>query len=114
VTNLPWIERRGEELRLRLHVQPRSRRTEVAGQHGNRLKLRLTAAPEGGAANTELCAFLAKAFGVPRARVTLLAGPGSRDKTVGILRPARTPEWLAAGSGCPPAGLVPQPRKRGE
>jgi uncharacterized protein (TIGR00251 family) len=99
VTHLPWLERRGEELRLRLHVQPRSSRTEVVGQHGDRLKLRLKAAPEGGAANTELCAFLAKAFGVPRARVTLLAGPGNRDKTVSIVRPARTPEWLAAGGG---------------
>lgn len=99
MTHLTWLERRGEELRLRLHVQPRSSSTEVVGQHGDRLKLRLKAAPEGGAANAELCAFLAKAFGVPRARVTLLAGPGNRDKTVSILRPARTPEWLAAGSG---------------
>lgn len=61
--------------------------------------MRLKAVPEGGAANSELCAFLAKAFGVPRAQVTLLAGPGSRDKTVSILRPARTPEWLAVASG---------------
>jgi uncharacterized protein (TIGR00251 family) len=99
VTNLPWVERRGEELRLRLHVQPRSSRTEVVGRHGDRLKMRLKAVPEGGAANSELCAFLAKAFGVPRAQVTLLAGPGNRDKTVSILRPARTPEWLAAARG---------------
>lgn len=99
MTHLPWLEHRGEELRLRLHVQPRSSRTEVVGRHGDRLKLRLKAAPEAGAANTELCAFLAKAFGVPRARVTLLAGPGNRDKTVSILRPARTPDWLGAASG---------------
>ena len=108
MTHLPWFERRGEELRLRLHVQPRSSRTEVVGQHGDRLKLRLKAAPEGGAANTELCAFLAQAFGVPRARVTLLAGPGNRDKTVSILRPSRTPGWLAAGS------LTPEARTRRE
>ncbi len=98
MTNRPWFEYRGEELRLRLHVQPRASRTEVIGRHGDRLKMRLKAVPEGGAANSELCAFLAQAFGVPRAQVTLLAGPGNRDKTVSILRPARTPQWLAAAA----------------
>lgn len=99
MTNPPWLEHRGEELRLHLHVLPRSGRTEVVGRHGDRLKLRLKAVPEGGAANSELCAFLAKAFGVPRAQVTLLAGRGNRDKTVSILRPARAPEWLVVASG---------------
>jgi uncharacterized protein YggU (UPF0235/DUF167 family) len=57
--------------------------------------MRLKAVPEGGAANAELCAFLAKAFGVPRDHVSLLAGQSTRDKTVSIRRPARMPDWLA-------------------
>jgi hypothetical protein len=96
VTDRPWLEHRGEALRLRLHVQPRASRTEVTGRHGERLKVRLKAVPEDGAANAELCAFLAKAFGVPRDQVSLLSGQTTRDKIVSIRRPARMPDWLVA------------------
>jgi uncharacterized protein len=94
VNTAPWLEQRGEELRLRLHVQPRASRTAVAGTHGDRLKLRLHAPPQDGAANDELTAFLAEAFGVPRTQVALISGHAHRDKTVSIRRPTRLPVWL--------------------
>jgi len=54
--------------RLTLHVQPRARRTEVAGLHGAALKIRLAAPPENGAANDELVRFLAEQLGCRAAR----------------------------------------------
>jgi uncharacterized protein len=94
VNAAPWLERRGEHWWLRLHVQPRASRTAVAGVHGNRLKLRVHAPPQDGAANDELTDFIAEAFGVTRAQVTLVSGHAHRDKTVSIHRPTRFPDWL--------------------
>jgi uncharacterized protein (TIGR00251 family) len=82
-----------------VHSQPRARRTEIAGTHGERLKIRLKSAPMDGAANEELCAFLAAAFGVPRAQVSVVNGSKSRDKTVAIRDPASLPEWASREIG---------------
>jgi uncharacterized protein (TIGR00251 family) len=56
----------------------------VAGVHGDRVKIRIAAAPVDGAANDELVSFLAKRLGVPRSRVEILSGETSRDKRVRI------------------------------
>jgi hypothetical protein len=96
MTGAPW--RRDEStgaggaLILALHVQPGAKRTEVAGTHGDALKIRLAAPPVDGKANAELLRFLAAAFGVPRHAVTLLRGESSRQKTVRIEAPARRPD----------------------
>lgn len=68
---------------LRLLVSPGARRTEVVGRHGDRLKVRLAAAPEKGAANRELIAFLARALNLPKNSFRLL-GAQSRSKMVAI------------------------------
>jgi hypothetical protein len=69
---------------IRFHVVPRASRTEVAGRHGDAIKIRLKAPPVDGAANAELIRFLAKHFGVPRSAIQLLSGGSSRDKRVAI------------------------------
>lgn len=71
-------------IRLRVQVQPRASRTELAGLHGEMLRIRLAAPPVEGAANEALVRFLAAALGVPRAAVAITAGAGSRRKTVVI------------------------------
>ena len=83
---------------LRVQVQPRASRDEFAGLHGNRLKIRLTAAPVDGAANSQLAAFLAAAFGVPKRQVALVSGASGRAKTVRIQAPVRLPPGLAIPS----------------
>ena len=70
--------------RLLVHVQPRARKTELAGRHGETIKIRLHAPPVDGAANEELVRFLAEALGVPRRAVRIAGGLASRDKTVEI------------------------------
>ena len=74
-------------------MQPGAKRTEVAGVHGDALKIRLAAPPVDGKANAELVRFLAAEFGVPAARVTLVRGAAARRKTVRIESPSRRPEW---------------------
>jgi len=71
-------------VRLTLHVQPRASRTELAGLHGDALKLRIAAPPVDGAANDAVIRFLAGLLGVPRTAVTLVAGAESRRKVVEV------------------------------
>jgi len=70
--------------RLVVHVQPRARRSEAAGRHGDAWKVRLAAPPVDGAANEELVRFLAEQLGVPRRAVRITAGLTARRKTVEI------------------------------
>lgn len=74
---------------LELHVQPGASRTEFAGKHGERLKVRLQARAVDGKANGALIEFLAGHFGVPRRNVRIVSGLKSRQKRVQIL-PAGT------------------------
>jgi uncharacterized protein (TIGR00251 family) len=70
---------------LRLTVTPGARRTEVVGLHGDRLKVRLAAPAEKGAANRELIAFLARELKIPKESIKLTLGARSRAKVVAVL-----------------------------
>ncbi len=85
----PWYRWQGDDLILSLRLQPRASRDEVVGVQGDALKIRITAPPVDGKANSYLIKFLAKLFDVPTARVTLLSGDTARDKRVCISRPGR-------------------------
>ena len=74
---------------LDLHVQPGASRTEFAGKHGERLKVRLQARAVDGAANEALIEFLAAHFRVPRRNIRIVSGLRSRQKRVEIV-PAGT------------------------
>jgi uncharacterized protein len=77
-----------------LHVQPGARRTEVAGLHGSRLKVRIAARAIDGAANDALVAFLSEVLGAPRRDIAIEAGKTSRQKRVSVLGARRAPEIL--------------------
>ena len=72
--------REGADLILDVRVQPRASRSEIAGLHGERLRIRLQAPPVDGKANAALVEFVAGLFAVPRARVTIEHGLTGRDK----------------------------------
>ena len=74
----------GAGCRVRVHVVPRANATELAGIHGDRLRVRVTAPPVDGAANTACAQLLAAQLGVSRADVTLVRGARSRDKDFGV------------------------------
>ena len=69
---------------LDLHVQPGAARSEFAGMHGERIKVRLAAPAHEGRANAALIEFLAGHYGVPRRNVRIAAGLKSRRKRVVI------------------------------
>jgi len=91
----PWRRQDGDALVLTLHVQPGASRTEVAGTHGDALKVRLAARAVDGRANAALIRYLADCFGVPVRSVVLQHGEASRRKIVRIVAPPLRPdnEW---------------------
>ncbi|HWO89597.1 MAG TPA: DUF167 domain-containing protein [Gemmatimonadales bacterium] len=70
--------------RIVVHVQPRARRSEFAGRHGDALKVRLAAPPVDGEANEELVRFLAERLRVAKSNVEIVSGASSRRKVVAI------------------------------
>lgn len=90
-----WYRRNGDVLTLTLHIQPGAKRTEVAGLHGEALKIRLAAPPIEGRANEALLRFIADTFGVPVRSVELKQGGQSRHKVVAV-----------SGSGVEPDSLL--------
>ncbi len=95
---------------LRLMVSPGARRTEVVGLHGDRLKVRVAAAPEKGAANQDLIAFLARNLNLPRTAFRLL-GSASRSKMVEITDSSQDLEARLEGLLSTTAQKIPSPRK---
>jgi uncharacterized protein (TIGR00251 family) len=72
----------GPSTRLRLRVSPGASRSEVVGRHGDAWKVRVRAVPESGKANEALVELLAVTLEIPRTRIEIAAGRGSRDKTI--------------------------------
>ena len=72
---------------IKLHVQPGARRTEIAGKHGECLKVRVAAPAVEQRANTVLVEFLGEKLDVPARRVIIVRGARGRNKTVEILAP---------------------------
>ena len=74
----------GGRVRFLVRVQPRASHNQIAGVHGDALKIRLTAPPVDGAANRELVEFLADIFDVGRQSIRIVGGESSRSKIVEI------------------------------
>lgn len=79
---MAYLQPTSEGVVLRVRVQPRSARSEIAGVVGECLKVRVNAPPAGGAANRACRDFLAKQFGIAKGRVEILSGAKSREKRI--------------------------------
>jgi hypothetical protein len=71
-------------MRLDVYIQPRASITELAGMHGDRIKIRIAAPPVEGAANDALIEFVARRLGIAKGRVRLISGKSSRTKSLEI------------------------------
>ncbi|MFQ5774074.1 MAG: DUF167 domain-containing protein [Kiloniellaceae bacterium] len=96
-------------MRVALRVQPGASRARIdgpaaLGDGSVVLKVRVTEPPEGGKANAAVLRLLAKAWGVPKGRLEIVAGAAERRKTLHVAGDtaelqARLAAWLAALPG---------------
>lgn len=75
-----YLEADARGTRIRVKAVPGASRDAVAGALGDRLKVRISAPPEGGKANEALVRVLAKALGVRAREVELVSGPTNPEK----------------------------------
>ena len=94
-----WCHWDKDTLILTLRVQPRASRDEFVGVQGNRLKVRLAAAPADGRANERLVRLLAREFRVARSAISLLQGDHAREKRLAVRAPKVLPVWIAWPKG---------------
>lgn len=77
-----WLRAVADGVEIELHIQPGASRCEIAGLHGDALKVRVAARAVEGAANDALVDFLARHLGLPRKEVRIRRGEKSRRKAV--------------------------------
>ena len=69
---------------LTLRVQPAARRSEVVGEHGDALKVRLAAPANDGKANAELLRFVGASFRVRDRSLRIRRGLHGRSKVIEV------------------------------
>jgi uncharacterized protein (TIGR00251 family) len=65
---------------VRVHVQPKARREQIIGMHGDRIKLAVTEPPDKGKANDAVMRLIAATLNISPSRVEILRGEISRQK----------------------------------
>jgi uncharacterized protein (TIGR00251 family) len=71
-------------VRIAVKAVPGARRDEIVGMLGDRLKVRVSAPPEGGKANAAICALIAGALGVRARDVRIVSGETRAEKVVEV------------------------------
>jgi len=89
-----WFD--GDDLVLRLYIQPKASRDTIVGLHGDELKVAITAPPVDGKANAHLSKFLAKQCKVAKGLVAIEKGELGRHKQVRISSPLCLPPPVVA------------------
>jgi len=99
---------RGEPVDIRVKAIPGASRDAVAGMLGDRVKVRVSAPPEGGRANKAIEGLIARELGVRPSQVSVVAGTSHAEKTVRVTgaSPGVVEGWLHTLGG-PAGGLRP-------
>jgi uncharacterized protein (TIGR00251 family) len=90
-----WYRWDGQDLLLKLKLQPKSCQDAFAGIQNDRLRVRITAPPVDGKANNHLLAWLAVQVGVSKSSVAIESGRSSQLKRVRVKTPERFPDIIA-------------------
>ncbi len=77
------IEKNGAVI-FDVRVVPRASKSEIVGEHGGALKIRIASPPVDGAANEELIRLFAKQFGVSKSEIEIISGESSKNKRIKI------------------------------
>lgn len=71
-------------MKIKIYVQPNASRSEIVGQHGDAIKIKIKAPPVDGEANEEVVRFLSEFLKIPKKEIHILHGETSRTKLIEI------------------------------
>ena len=73
-------------IRLNVKVLPRSSRDQIVGKDKDgTLKIKVTAPPRDGKANSKVLNLLSKELNIPKSKISIVSGQTSRDKVIEIV-----------------------------
>ena len=78
------ISQTPDGVQIDIRVIPRARKTQISGERGGALVIRVAAPPVDGAANDAVIEFLAKALSVPRRAIRIVAGERTPIKRIAV------------------------------
>lgn len=81
---MAWLTEKPDGCDIAVKVTPRSSRNEILGVRDDRLLVRVTAAPDNGAANAAVVKLIAKRLRVGRTCLTIASGEAARQKRIHI------------------------------
>lgn len=84
IEQLRIVDREDGAVRISVHAKPRASKSAIVGVREDALEVAIAAPPVDGEANAELAKTLAKALGVSRSRVSVVAGATGKQKVVEI------------------------------
>ncbi|HIF9267347.1 TPA: DUF167 family protein YggU [Photobacterium damselae] len=87
----PALSLMGDDLIIRLYIQPKASRDQIVGIHGEELKIAITAPPVDGKANAHLTKYLSKQFKVAKGHIVIEKGELGRHKQVRVESPREMP-----------------------
>ena len=85
-----FIRKHPKGIVFKVFLQARSSKNIIVGQHGDSIKLKVTAPPVDGAANKMCIKFLAKRLSVSPSSLEIISGHASRIKKI-LLKSEHTP-----------------------
>jgi uncharacterized protein (TIGR00251 family) len=65
-----------------VHIQPGASRNKIVGPHGDCLKIKISAPPVDGKANSAIQEYLSEFFGIAKSKIQILAGETGRKKSI--------------------------------
>ncbi|MGX9457912.1 DUF167 family protein YggU [Photobacterium damselae subsp. damselae] len=87
----PALSLMGDDLIIRLYIQPKASRDQIVGIHGEELKIAITAPPVDGKANAHLTKYFSKQFKVAKGHIVIEKGELGRHKQVRVESPREMP-----------------------
>ena len=81
---MPVASQHGPDVLLNIKAVPGAKRDQIVGVLGDRLKVRVSAPPEGGKANHAICRIIADALGLKPGAIAIERGHASAEKTLRV------------------------------
>lgn len=80
----PGNESRRSDAYIKIKLLPRSSKNEIVGKEGDVYKVKVTAPPVDGKANSALIALLAERLNRPKGDIQIIGGKSSREKRIRV------------------------------
>jgi len=79
-----YLRKQPGKITFKVRIQPRAKKNTVVGLLGDALKIKLTAPPVDGAANTMCIKFLADLLNIPQSALNIITGKTGREKIIQV------------------------------